>query len=112
MAMTTYAMSCFKLSSKLCKYISSRMARFWWGEKDGKSKLHWCSWKKLAQEKENGGLGFKDLLRFNRALLGKQSIMGAREEVEEGIRRKIGNGRSTMVWDDKGGGKGESRSIR
>nr|XP_027067776.1 uncharacterized protein LOC113693433 [Coffea arabica] len=57
--------------------------------------------KKLAQEKENGGLDFKDLQRFNRALLGKQSIMGAREEVEEGIRRKIGNGRSTKVWDNQ-----------
>ena len=29
MAMPTYAMSCFKLSSKLCKDISSMMSRYW-----------------------------------------------------------------------------------
>ena len=72
MAMPTYAMSCFKLPVKLCKDILAIMARFWWGEENGKRKIHWCSWKKMAKGKHNGGLGFKDLLGFNKALLGKQ----------------------------------------
>ena len=48
MAMPTYAMSCFKLPRKLCKDITASMASYWWGETNGKNKLHWLSWKKLT----------------------------------------------------------------
>ena len=34
--------------------------------------MHWISWRKLAQGRKKGGLGFKDLEAFNKALLGKQ----------------------------------------
>nr|XP_027096090.1 uncharacterized protein LOC113715987 [Coffea arabica] len=71
MAMPTYAMSCFKLPVKLCKDIHALMAKFWWGDNE-KRKVHWCSWKKMAAGKNRGGLGFKDLQAFNKALLGKQ----------------------------------------
>nr|XP_027095012.1 uncharacterized protein LOC113715059 [Coffea arabica] len=72
MAVPIYAMSCFKLPRKLCKDLSSTMANYWWGEANGKNKMHWISWKKMAQERKEGGLNFKDLEAFNKALLGKQ----------------------------------------
>ncbi|XP_027093679.1 uncharacterized protein [Coffea arabica] len=31
MAMPNYAMSCFKLPTKLCKEITGLMAKYWWG---------------------------------------------------------------------------------
>ena len=69
MAMPTYVMSVFKLPVKLCKEINGLMARFWWGEENGKRKIHWCSWKRITTDKSIGGLGFKDLQGFNQALL-------------------------------------------
>nr|XP_027101745.1 uncharacterized protein LOC113722690 [Coffea arabica] len=140
LAMPTYTMSCFKLPSRVCKDLSSLMSNYWWGEANGKNKIHWCSWRKLTQSKNMGGLGFKDLMAFNAALLGKQvwrlitqpnllvsqvmkakyfpstsifrckvpnnaswlwrSLMGARELVNLGTRRKIGNGMNTNIWED------------
>ncbi|XP_071918842.1 uncharacterized mitochondrial protein AtMg00310-like [Coffea arabica] len=75
MAMPTCAVSCFKLPRKLCKDITASMANYWWGETDGKSKIHWLSWKKMAMKKNEGGLGFKDIEAFNKTLLGKQIWM-------------------------------------
>ncbi|XP_027124141.1 uncharacterized mitochondrial protein AtMg00310-like [Coffea arabica] len=70
--MPTYAMSCFKLPVKLCREIDALMANFWWGEESGKRKIHWCSWKRMTTDKNMGGLSFKELQGFNKALLGKQ----------------------------------------
>ncbi|XP_027152430.1 uncharacterized protein LOC113752516 [Coffea eugenioides] len=128
-------------NKKLCKDITASMANYWWGETDGKSKMHWLSWKKVALKKSEGGLGFKDIEAFNKALLGKQiwrvltnpnllisrvlrakyfpkdsifkckpqknvswiwqSLLGARSLVEKGVIKRIGNGRSTNIWEYK-----------
>ncbi|XP_027181912.1 uncharacterized protein LOC113780299 [Coffea eugenioides] len=140
MTMPTYAMSCFKLPVRLCKDINSLMARFWWGEENGQTKMHWVSWKTLSTGKQAGGLGFKYLQSFNKALLGKQiwrlltcpdlllskvlkaryypkttlfnceikgnaswiwkSLMSAREVMQCGARKQIGNGNNTRIWED------------
>lgn len=36
-------------------------------------KLHWWTWNRLCTKKKDGGLGFKDFIIFNQALIAKQA---------------------------------------
>nr|XP_027087685.1 uncharacterized protein LOC113709127 isoform X1 [Coffea arabica] len=72
LALPTYVMSCCRLPKDLCRHICSEMARFWWGQREEDRKIHWIRWSKMTEPKSEGGLGFRDLLDFNLALLGKQ----------------------------------------
>ncbi|KAK6126762.1 hypothetical protein DH2020_039507 [Rehmannia glutinosa] len=72
-AIPTYAMSCFRIPDSILEKIQSMASNYFWsGSGDGK-KIHWLSWKKIAQKKDFGGLGFRHLRAFNLALLAKQA---------------------------------------
>ena len=71
-AIPTYAMSCFKFPADFCADLSAMATRFWWGERGVERKIHWLNKKKLMKSKNEGGMGFRDLQLFNKALLAHQ----------------------------------------
>ena len=71
-AIPTFAMSCFRLPIGLCQDIEMLIRKFWWGQRGDRRKIHWAKWEVLCQPKSEGGLGFKDLCKFNKAMLAKQ----------------------------------------
>ena len=68
----TFGMSCFRLPIGLCKDIEMLIRKFWWEQRGDRRKIHWTKWEVLCEPKSEGGLGFKDLCKFNKAMLAKQ----------------------------------------
>lgn len=71
-AIPTYSMGVFQLPITLCKELNQMKQQFWWSHMSKNSKIHWMSWSKLGRSKTKGGLGFLDLVIFNKALLAKK----------------------------------------
>lgn len=64
-------MSCL-LPCGWCDDLNALVAKYWWGGRGFVRKIHWTKLSSMCKPKLDGGLGFKDLSTFNRALLAKQ----------------------------------------
>ena len=71
-AIPTYMMICFKLPKGLIKELEMLIRKFWWGYDGNSKKVHWVKWERLCDDKGKGGMGFKDIEKFNDSSLEKQ----------------------------------------
>jgi len=68
-----YVISIFLLPISLISTIEKMMNSFWWRHGGPNNcGIHWMSSEKLSMHTNHGGMGFKDLIAFNLAMLGKQ----------------------------------------
>jgi len=70
-AIPLYYLSLFRAPDIVCKRITSIQRRFLWGWGKVNKPISWVSWKDVCRNKEEGGLGLRDIRKFNYALLAK-----------------------------------------
>lgn len=72
-AIPVHIMPCLKFPKLICAKIESYLKKFFWGGSIDLRKIHWIDWNTLCTRKLEVGLGFRNLLFFNQAILAKQA---------------------------------------
>ena len=71
-AIPTYLMSCFLLPRALCQELDSIIKDYWWKHSQRKQGIYWMKWQKMCTPKNLRGMAFRDMAKFNIAMLCKQ----------------------------------------
>ncbi|XP_019103643.1 uncharacterized mitochondrial protein AtMg00310-like [Beta vulgaris subsp. vulgaris] len=66
-------MQCFTIPINILKEIEKVYRSFFWGQKGDEKKVAWVALEKMHKSKREGGMGFRNMHVFNRALLAKQA---------------------------------------
>jgi hypothetical protein len=69
--MPTYMLSLFPIPTDVVKRIEKIQRDFLWGGMNDEFKYHLVEWDKVCTPIDEGGLGIKNIRKFNQALLGK-----------------------------------------
>ncbi|XP_026458890.1 uncharacterized protein LOC113359483 [Papaver somniferum] len=75
----SHYMSNFKLPNNLIKQLDSVQRKFWWGHKSNRG-LNLLAWNSLCVSKDEGGLAFRNIEKFNLALITKLAWRLCNEE--------------------------------
>ncbi|GKV32614.1 hypothetical protein SLEP1_g41208 [Rubroshorea leprosula] len=86
-SLPVFWMSVFLIPKGTILFLDKIRRRFLWGGVEGGKKINWVRWDKVCRDKEQGGLGVKDLRKFNLALLGKW--WGRLVNEEEGLWKEV-----------------------
>lgn len=70
-ALPLYIMSLFYMPKLIEKKHRSLLCGFLWGGKETEKKVAWVKWDEVCKAEKECGLGIKDLLVFNKALMCK-----------------------------------------
>jgi len=70
-ALPIYLLSFFKIPQKVAHRLVTLQRNFLWGGDKDYKKIPWVKWETICLPKEEGGLGIKEISKFNEALLGK-----------------------------------------
>ncbi|XP_058751483.1 uncharacterized protein LOC131624543 [Vicia villosa] len=79
-SLSIFWMSFYKLPSKVVKRINGIQSKFLWGGVEERRRIHWIKWEDVTLPLNKGGLGVKNIILFNLALLNKwrwQILKGA-----------------------------------
>ena len=69
--MPTYFLSLFTIPKSIALRLEKLMRDFLWKGSENAQEIHLVAWRELFLPKKGGGLGIRDLVLFNKALLGK-----------------------------------------
>jgi hypothetical protein len=64
-----------KMPTQVIKKVTRIQREFLWGGVNGGKNLSWIKWKVVCQEKNNGGLGVRDIKAVNLSLLMKWRLL-------------------------------------
>ena len=70
-ALPIYMLFFFRVPKKVVHKLVSIQRNFLWGGDSEVAKIAWVNWDTICLPKNKGGLGIKNLSKFNEALLGK-----------------------------------------